>query len=157
MAVAIVAMLLAAVGAGVHASLTSYAENEKLASLNQTATTVLNRIVHDVRTAAAVNATAFTITVIPPDTGTGLTQVQYAYDGATLWYRKTVNGSTSHYPLLTYGDDVQVQFFYVTSQYGPDWQGVTCTKSVSVRLELRYRDRTVSMTASAAPRRNQTY
>jgi len=157
LAVAILAMLLAAVAAGVHASLTSYAENEKIAALNQTSMSILNRMVHDVRTAAAVDVAFYTITIIPPTNAEGLEEIEYSYDGATLWYRRKVNGTTTSHVLLGPSDDVQVGVFYAVAETGLDWEGTPCTKSVAIRLELSLDDRVVATTVSAAPRRNQDY
>jgi len=157
LATALLAALLAAVAAAVHAFLHSYDQNEKMAELNHTVTAVLNRIVRDVRTAAAVDATSSSITIIPPDNDEQLTEIEYQFDGDTLWYRRTAAGSTQSYELLGANDDVKVAAFAVLREIGQDWQGLPCTKSLSIRLELAEGNLSKAVTASVSPRRNQEF
>lgn len=159
---AISAMLLAAIAAAVHASLMSYQENEKSASLTQTARAVLNRLVNDVRTAQAVTSTETSLTIIPPDNGSGITEVQYDFTGGQLLYRVTQNGTQSSHVLVdgpagAGANEAQISAFTVLREVGLDWQGFECTKSATVRLVLSIDGDTFGVTATAAPRRNQTY
>jgi len=155
---AIGGLLLSAIAAAFHGSLTSYTENEKIARATQTARSVVNRMMRDIRGAAATDAYASQITVIPPEDGSGLQQVQYEFDSAAqcLYYRRTVSGATTSHVLIG-GNDVQVTTFYATSEWGQDSQGVSCIKSVTVRLGFRIGGQQFAVTSSAAPRRNQIF
>jgi len=152
---AIVGMLLASVAAAFHASLLSYDENEEIAAVTQSARWALNRIVGDVRTAAALEATSSRITIIPPG-DSGLDEIEYEYVDDVLYYRRTTGGQTASQTLLGDGD-ITLDVFAVQSTTGQDWQGLTCTKSVTIRMQFTADNQTFTMTVSAAPRRNQTY
>ncbi len=155
--ISLLAMLMASVAAAVHASLQSSTENTKLAALTQSARSVLNRITHDVRTAAAVDVTSTAVTIIPP-AGSGMDQIQYEFADGVLYYRRTVSGSQESFVLIGSADEnVTVGSFLVLSEIGLDWQGVSCTKSVTVTLGLTSGSNTLTVTASASPRRNQTF
>ncbi|MHC4984266.1 MAG: hypothetical protein ACYTF6_14005, partial [Planctomycetota bacterium] len=115
----------------------------------------------DVRTAAAVNRYAgpTVVCIIPPATGGGAQQIEYEYDenAGTLLYRVTVDGNPTTHMLLGGNDGTTVTAFDVTYVAGQDWQGLDCTKSVTVHLEFKIDGQTYAATTSAAPRRNQLY
>jgi len=157
MSLAILAMLMSAVGAAVHACLHSYNENTEIAALTQAARSILYRMTRDVRRAAAVEPTSSLLTIFPPDDGSGVTQIQYELVNGALIYRRTVDGSDTDYPLLGSDDEVTVQAFEVDWETGKDWQGLDCTRNVTLHLTLLVDGQTFSSTASAAPRRNQLY
>lgn len=158
LAVAIAGLLMAAVGTAFHASMTSYRENQKIAAVTQAARSVLNRMMRDIRAAAAVNVQPLQVAIVPPEDGSGTEEIRYEYDydNQGLYCRRTVGGITTSYPLLG-GDGIEVITFCATSELGKDWQGVPCTKSVTVRLEFRIGGQTCDVTATASPRRNQLY
>jgi len=158
LSLAITGLLLSAIAAAFHSALTSYTENEKIAQGTQTARSVVNRMMRDIRCAAATNAQPSQITIFPPEDGSGLQQIQYEFDSAAqcLYYRRTVSGTTTSQVLLG-GNDVQVTTFYATPEWGQDSQGVSCIKSVTVRLAFRIGGRQFAVTSSAAPRRNQIF
>ncbi len=157
LSLAILAMLMAAVGGAVFASLDSYEENENIATATQATRSVLDRIARDIRTATAVSAGSTQITIITP-AGSEAQQIDYEWDTGdrVLYYRRNVDGSTTSYPLLGDGE-VTIDSFTVTYETGLDWQGTSCTKSVSVSIAIAIDGKTFTMTASAAPRRNQIY
>jgi type II secretory pathway pseudopilin PulG len=157
LSLAILAALMAALGVAVHASLASYRENDKITSSTQAARAVLERLSRDIRTAAAVDAQTDTVTIIPPDTGSGIQQVQYEYDSANgqILYRVTANGQTTSHVLL--GGNVEVTAFSVTTLMGQDWQGLTCIGRLTIRIGLSVDNQTIDVTSSVAPRRNQLY
>jgi hypothetical protein len=158
---ALLALLLSAAAVAVHGSLDSHAENTRMAAATQAARVVLNRITRDIRTAAAVDSTAGSsvLRVIPPDDGSGLTQIEYEHDYSNkrLLYRRTVGGETTTSTLLGGDDGIEVRVFYLTYELGQDWQGLDCTKSVTIHLAFDSDNQTVDVTASGSPRRNQTY
>ena len=156
-AVAILAMLLAAIAVAMHGSLLSFKENEGLAAVVQTGRAVLNQISRDVRTAEAVSCDSNSVTIIPPDDGRGISEIQYELSDGQLLYR-VVQGATSEaHVLIDSSSDVRVDAFTVQFETGENWEGVECTKSVTVRLVVTNGKDTVPLTASAAPRRNQLY
>ena len=154
---ALLGVLLAGLAVAIDASMLSYRENEKIATATQAARVILNRMTTEIRTAAAVDSTSTQITIVPPDDGSGLEQIQYDYAEGALYYRRTINGATASYVLLGAGDEVTVSSFAVLREVGLDWQGTPCTKSITVRLSLLVKNETFAVTASASPRRNQLY
>jgi type II secretory pathway pseudopilin PulG len=159
LSLALTGMLMTAVAVALHASLTSYHENDKIATATQTARSVLNRMMRDVRTAEAVNCDGYgAMSIIPPENGDGLEMIQYesVYDGK-LYYRRTVNGNTTQYVLIGDSDEVTVSNFTAYNEMAQDGEGVWYTKCVTARLEVLVDDKRFTVTASAAPRRNQEY
>lgn len=156
-ALTLMAALLTSVGIAMKASFQSYSENEKIAAATQAGRSVLGRITNDIRTAEAVDSTSTQVSIIPPDNAEGVQLIQYEFDGGTLYYRRTVNGTTTSYVLLGGNDDVTVSSFNVDREVGVDWQGNNCTKSITLQVTFVVDDRTLSLTASADPRRNQIY
>lgn len=152
---AITAMLLTALGAAVHTSVQGYTENEKLTNMTQSGRTVLNRIIRDIRACDAVDANATKITIIPTDAN-GPQQVQYEYTGGLLYYRRTVNSVTTSSVLLGSNNSVGISSFTINTTTGTDWQNIACIKDVSLKLVLKVGIETMTVTASASPRRNQT-
>ncbi len=157
---ALLAMLLASAGIAVHAAITSQNENARLAAATQAARVVLNRLTRDVRTAAAVDyySPSDVLRIVPPEDGSGLEQIEYTidYGQGKLLYRTTAGGETTSHTLL--GDnDIRVITFFATHEIGQDWQGLDCTKSVTVNLAFEVNGRRFTQTVSAAPRRNQQY
>ena len=148
---AVLAMLMAAIGAAVHSSLQSYTENEKSLALTQAARAVLDRMMREVRTAADVDSTTHTLTI--DEDGTGQNVVEYQFYPGSFYYTQTAGGQTNTYPLLAYGDDVTVTDFSVLREDSAEGDPL----SVTVRLTLAMRDRTFAMTATSAVRRFQTY
>lgn len=148
---AMLAMLMAAIGAAVHSSLQSYTENEKSLALTQAARSVLDRMMREVRTAADVDSTTSTLTI--DEDGTGQNTAVYQFSSGAFYYVQTVDGHTTYHPLLSYSDDVNVTDFSVLREDSAEGNPL----SVTVRLTLAMRDRTFAMTATSAVRRFQTY
>jgi prepilin-type N-terminal cleavage/methylation domain-containing protein len=156
MALVILAVLLAAVAAAVHASLHNHQENQEAADVAQTIRFIFDRISREVRTAAAVNAVSNTLTILPP-AGGDVTQTKYQYASGRLYYYRTDGTGTHAHVLLESTDVVVLTGFSVTPQYGEDWEGTPCTKSVRIRIDFQVDGRSQAVVASAAPRRNQLY
>jgi len=157
LSLAILAMLLAAVAVAVEASLTSFRENEDLADVTQTIRTVLNRISRDIRTAQAVDWDYTTLSIIPADNGSGITNIEYENDAGQLVYRITIDGVQTSHVFIPRSGKVQVSSFDVVQELGQDYQGVDCTKSITIRLVLDIDGKSFPATATASPRRNQLY
>ena len=87
----------------------------------------------------------------------GLQQIQYEYINGELYYRRTVNGVASSYLLLTNNEEVTINEFSILQEIGQDWQGETCTKSITARIIFTVDNKTFPVTATSAPRRNQLY
>ncbi len=156
LSIAITAMLLTALGAAVHTSVQGYTENEKISNMTQSGRTVLARIVRDIRTCDAVDANSTLITIIPADAN-GPQQVQYEYTGGLLYYRRTVNSVTTSSVLLGSGNNVSISSFTISRTTGADWKNLSCIKDISLKLVLNVGGQTMTVTASASPRRNQTF
>jgi prepilin-type N-terminal cleavage/methylation domain-containing protein len=157
LALALSAMLLAAVAAAMDASFWSYDQNERICDTTQTARAVLGRMANDIRTADAVTTSAGKITIIPPANGQGLTLIEYVFANGALTMNRTVNGVVTICPLLDNTGDVRVSGFTISSTQGLDYQGVTCTRSVTAHLTMTDGNQQFAVTASASPRRNQSF
>jgi len=155
-AVAILGMLLASIAAAVRATFESYEENDKIASVTQSARWALAKIMTDIRTADSADATSAQVTLVPPDNPGGLEQIRYAYANGVLTYYRTVHGSTTSYPLLG-GEDIALTLFAAQKSMGTDWEGQSCVKSITIRMQFTVDNQTFAMTASASPRRNQIF
>ena len=151
-AVAIFAALLAAVATAMHASLLSYKENEKIASVTSTARWILHGMMQEVRTATDVDSTATQLTIDPD--GTGQNNIQYELSNNVLYCRRSAAGSTTTHVLLDSSDNVSVTAFSVVREVDTD---TLATLSVTVRLALAMDNQGFAVTASAVPRRNQAY
>jgi hypothetical protein len=154
------AVLLTAVGAAVDASFNSFDQNERISDTTQTARAILGRLSNEVRTADAVTTTATTVSIIPPANAQGLSLIVYDYANGTLTMSRTVNGAVTVATLLDNTGDVRLSEsnpFVVTPTMGTDSHGVTCTRGVSVRLTIYDGNVPLSLTASASPRRNQSF
>jgi len=156
-AVAILAMLLTAIAVAMHGSLLSFKENESLAAVIQTGRAVLGQISRDIRTAEAVSCDSNSVTIIPPDDGRGISEIQYELSDGQLLYRVAQGGTPDVYVLIDNSNDVRADSFTVQSETGQNWEGVECIKSVTVHLVVTNGRDTIPLTASAAPRRNQLY
>jgi len=154
---AILAILLTALGTAVYSAMESFRENERVATASQVTRAVLNRMMREVRTAAAVDANSTSITIIPPPDANGFTQIQYCYDATAkvLRYTKTISGTP--YSYVACGEGGTLTAFAVTTATGQDWQGLTCIKNVRVTMALKLGPETFTVTASASPRRNQVF
>jgi prepilin-type N-terminal cleavage/methylation domain-containing protein len=153
---AIMAVLMAALGTAFSASMTSFKENQRIATASQTARGVLQRMMGDIRTCAAVDANSASITILPPDANI-VQQIQYRYDPTNkrLSYIRKINGT--NYTYTACGEDGSLKAFTVTTTTGQDWQGITCIKNVRVAMTLQFGPQTFQVTASASPRRNQVF
>jgi prepilin-type N-terminal cleavage/methylation domain-containing protein len=157
LALTVSAMLLAAIATAMHASLVSYKENQQIATVTQTARSTLSRMTRDIRTAEAINHTTNALTIIPPNDGSGITEIQYQFTGGELIYRVTKNGTQTSSPLIATGDEVQIYSFSITPEMGQDWQGFNCVKSLAMRITFEIDGKQFAHAASARPRRNMVY
>lgn len=158
-ALAISAMLLGSVALAFHASLNSVDENQKIASATQNARVVLNRMMTEARRAVDVECTAQRLRILPPADGSGLTLTEYEFIPATgiMWYRQTINGTQTSYPILTPDDGVQINGFNISYSYGQDYQGQLCTKVMTAWLDLQVGQNKFAVTTSISPRQNQEW
>mgnify|MGYP006290272339 CR=1 FL=1 len=154
-------MLLTAVATAMQASSTNHRENVEIADGTQAARVLVQRLAREVRTAEAVDlfAPSEVLRIVPPADGSGVTYIEYEYDidNERLLYKVTKSEGTDTYVLLGGDDGLGVRMFYVSYEFGQDWQGVDCAKSVTIRLELETGGEVISLTTSACPRRNQVY
>lgn len=159
----ILALLISSMAVAFQASLRNCEENERLAAATQTARSLMNRITAHVRAAQAVElwGPSDELVILCPEDGSGdERQVRYYgdYDSHTLRRELKVNGvATEDVPLLGDTEDFEFSSFHAEIQVGQDSQGQDCAKSVTVWLSFQQDGRTISLTNSASPRRNQTY
>jgi len=160
LALMIMGMLLTAIAAAIHASLRSYDQNNNLADIAQAGRSVLGRISYDIRTADAVKlddpSTRLTL-IRPPDAAGVVRRVQYEFTNGLLYYRIIVNGTaTVNEVIMGTSNDVGVTGFSKSILTGLNALGLTCAKTVTVRLNMLQDNQAQSMTISASPRRNQS-
>ena len=156
-ALSISAVLLTAIAVAMHAALYSYEQNEESAAATHTARTILDRMSRDIRTAQAVDYSAGVITIIPPDDGSGISEVEYEQVGSELIYRVTKDGTQSSHELISSADEFSVGSFTISEQTGQDWQGYDCIKSLSLELEVDIGGKSFTFAATASPRRNRVF
>ncbi|MFP4104991.1 MAG: type II secretion system protein J [Phycisphaerae bacterium] len=152
---AILAVVLTAAATFVHATLYNYDQNEKIASNSHLSRMILTRLNRQIRTAAAVSCTNSSVTIVPPNDGSGLQQIKYYVHNRTLWYQQKINGEITSHPLIAPEDDITLKTFTVGTVMGYDWNDVYCVKTVTIRLEVQQDEHTHSFTVTASPRRNQ--
>ncbi len=156
LALSLTAALLTAVAAAIQASLQSYRQNETITEATQTARSCLARMMREVRTAEEVDTTATRLTILTPDDGSGLTQLQYELSNGELIYRRTVGATTTSQALMAATDEVRISSLNLTSVTGTSG-GTTYTKSVTAKIGLTADGQSFFTTASASLRRNQEY
>lgn len=156
-ATALMGALLAAVAAAMNATFRGYSENEKVSSATQAARNVLNRLSAEARQCDDADITSSSLTLKFLDVNKNLTQTKYELRNGTLYY--TAKGSPQEYVLLGDGDRARVTSFVVSRVTGPDPQNPaqSCTTAITVTLTLSVDNQTLTVTASAAPRRNQLF
>jgi ABC-type microcin C transport system permease subunit YejB len=110
-----------------------------------------------IRTAQAIRYSGGLMTIIPPDDGSGISQIQYELSGSTLIYRVTKSGVETTQNLVAPGDDVNINSFAITEETGQDWQGLDCTKSLALTVVFTMDGKDYPFTATARPRRNIVY
>ena len=157
LSLAIMAVIMAAVGAAMHGAFLAYAENNKIAQVTQTTRSVLHRMMQEVRTAEAVTSTATSISVVPPDNGEGLTLIVYQLTDGTLFYERTVNGEVLSEPVVGAGDGVTIQNFTVWRETATDGDSVEYTTRLTARLDISVGANRLDVSAAVCPRRNMTF
>ncbi|MCJ7544023.1 MAG: prepilin-type N-terminal cleavage/methylation domain-containing protein [Phycisphaerae bacterium] len=155
-ATALLAMLLAAIALAVQAAIQGYEENERVAAMTQAARSVLARMTREVRTADEVNTTSTSISILPPEDGSGLTLIRYTWDNGVLTYEQTASGVTTSEVLLGGEGMVSAPSFTVSRQTGIA-DALVYTKTVTATITVATGGRTFAATASADVRRNQQY
>ncbi len=154
----IASMLLTSVAIAFHASLETFDENGKVASVTHSSRVLLHRMMTEARCADAVECESNRIAIIPPDDGSCTTMVQYVLTNGTLWYRVTAGGIERVYPLLSPDtDNVTINSFNVTSETDIDENGQIYTISITAQLDLEVDGNCFAVTASTNPRQNMAW
>ena len=153
-ALAITATLLTSVAIAFHASLETIEENQKIATATQSARVVLHRMMAESRCADAIDSQTSHLSILPPDDGSGVLLTEYELVDSTLWYRRKVGTVTTSYEILTPGDGVIINDFWVARETALDDGGMEYTKNITARLALQVGDNKFAVTASTNPRRN---
>ncbi len=147
-AMVLLAVLMAAVATATKGAFQSYSENTKVADAAQAARVVLNRLTTEVRTSANVTWAAQKITITPAVVTGGVTQTEYELVNGVLYYRQTIGGVRSQ-ALLGDGDNVVVDSFTIPT--------TTTGGAITAKLDLHVGNNHFNVTASAFPRRINTY
>ena len=160
----ILALLMAAVGVAVQASIGGFTENEKVARAMQAARCVLDRMARQVRTAEGVDFTqtvegqynVTTLIVTSPRDGSGLAEVRYVHkkpqggENGKLYYHYQKEGGQLQTPglaMLGEEDDLAVASFDITLD--PEDPP---TRSAKVELGLTVADRAFTSSVTTALR-----
>ena len=160
----ILALLMAAVGVAVRASIGGFTENEKLARAMQAARSVLDRVARQLRTAQGIDFTqtvdgqydVTTLIVSSPRDGGGLAEVRYVYkkpqggENGKLYYQYQKEGEQLQTPesaMLGEEDDLAVTSFDITLITED-----SRTRSAKVELRLTVADRALTSSVTTAVR-----
>lgn len=154
---ALMGALLASVAVAMHASSRSYTENTKITEVTQTARFIMSKMETEIRRCEDVGISGSTLTILPLIDASNLTKIEYEYTGGVLNYKRTVNGTVTSYPLLSSTDDVKLTSFTTNLVSGKDAAGNNCTISATMKMTFVCDGNSFTVTASAAPRRNQVY
>lgn len=155
-ATALLALLLTAIAVALHAAMQGYRENERVAAMTQAARSVLARMTREIRTADEVDTTSTSITILPPEDGSGVSLIRYTWSNGVLTYHQTTGAGTTSEVLLGGDATVSAPSFSIIHQMGIA-DGVTYTKTVTATITFAAGGRTFTVTASADVRRNQQY
>ncbi len=162
LSLAIMALLLTAAGVAVHASMMNHEESGELATAAQATRVLCERMARDCRTASAIDFSApdDTLRLVPPTGDHGITQIEYAFDAdqSALLYRLTTGEGTEEHVLIGGEDDIEVSAFYVMHQ--TEWDAEAeewYVRNVTMELTFSVDNQTFTVTASAVPRRSQSY
>ncbi len=150
---ALMGAILAATAVAMQGVFMSYTENEKIASVTQTARVVLHRMMREIRTADAVTSTASSINIIPAANAENVEEIEYDLENGALYYRQTIGGITNSTLILDSTGDVELVGLTVARETGMEGQ-VSYTKRVTVQFVVRAGGNVLDVTASVCPRRN---
>lgn len=153
LSLALLSLLLSALTFAVHGAVKSYEVNASAASLNQSARTLLARMVREVRQAQNVDVATNQLRIYPVAGVGNPAEIQYSLEGGVFYYRTTSGGQTTTYELLGSDDKVTVQSFGV-SLTTVTQAGETYAVLATIEIVLESDGKTLAITASAAPRRN---
>ena len=149
--VALMAIMLAAMGTAFQGAMSSYDENVKLSALVQAGRSIMDRMTREIRQAENVEYSTGQLNIFPIPSAGGPDEIQYVLDNGSFLYRKIEGGTTSSYMLLPADDEVTVQQFSIETEVED-----SRTTLVNVTLDLLSGGQSFSVTASGCPRRNQS-
>ena len=149
--VALMAVLLAAMGTAFQGAMSSYDDNVKISALVQAGRSITERMTREIRQAEDVQYSMNQLNIFPIPSASGPDEIQYVLENGSFLYRTIKDGTTSSYVFLPAGDEVTVQQFSIETEVED-----SNTTLVKVTLDLLSGDRSFSVTASGCPRRNQS-
>jgi len=160
-ALTLLAIIMLSIGAAVNAAVDSYQSNDALAAATNSARAVLQRVLTDVRQAAAIDqhlTDSTGVGIYLPRASASDDQIELYYhldDAGVFRMDRYVNGTLqASYPLLGDGDGLSVSTLSVTTSTGTDWKGLNCVKCVDMRLGVDCSGHETFVSGSAYPRRN---
>ena len=149
--VALMAILLAAMGTAFQGAMSSYDDNVKISAMVQAERSIMERMTREIRQAEDVQYSVNQLSIFPIPSAAGPDEIQYVLENGSFLYRTIEGGTTSSYVLLPAGDEVTVQGFSIETKVED-----SRTTLVKVTLDLLSGDQSFSVTASGCPRRNQS-
>lgn len=155
LSLALTAVLLVSVAAAIKAVTEGYKENIPITEATTAARFSLSKMMRNVRTADEISTSTNRLTILPPNDGNGLTQIEYNLANGALYYSCTVGGTTTSNVLIG-GDNIQVTAFTLTPLTAT-MGTITYTKRLTATISLRIDDRDFTATSAAALRRNQEF
>ncbi len=159
--VTLIALLLTSIAVAMHASLTSYNQNETAAGQTHAVRLLMMRMQQDIRSAEAVDYEADydELVIYPPPNDRGIDEIRYEHDWANgqLLYHRVSGDETTTAVLLDQDSLVQPEWMYVHYDVVRNPQGVYCTRRACVNLGVQEGGTWRTITFSAAPRRNLSF
>lgn len=152
-ALAIVGMIMTAIGFAMRGGVENYQFNTKLADSTQAGRALMSRVTDEIRTASDVTTATDRVNIFPTDT-TGPTQISYYLSGGQFYCRRQGNGYDETYAVLEADEQLTVTDFeaQVLQDGGvPIQVNMTVTFKSGKGEDAQYR----TVTASSAIKANQ--
>jgi type II secretory pathway pseudopilin PulG len=148
----ILAMMMAALAAAVHAGLTSQDMSVTLSDLTQAGRSIMQRMTREIRAASDVECATGQLTITPSSGGHSIV---YELTDGTFYYktRESESADPVSSVMLASDDDITVSAFTITlTEVVPD-EGSDYTTMATVVLTLSGGGQSYTVTGSAAPRK----
>ncbi len=149
--VSLMAVLLAAMATAFEGAMSSYDENIKLSALAQASRSIMERMTREIRQADDVEYSTGQLNIFPAPSAGGPDEIRYVLENGSFIYRTIDGGTSSSYMLLAADDEVTVQQFSIETE-----EVDSRATLVKVTLDFLAGGESLSVTASACPRRNQS-
>ncbi len=132
----------------------NYEENTQTAQLGQSARSIMERMMREIRSASDVHSFYNYLEIIPNAGSGNPDRIQYILFDGVLYYRTVTDGKTTTCVMLKKTDDVTIHGFTSTICIGSDENG-DFVSLVTVNLKFKTAGQTQPVSASACPRINR--